>query len=132
MAQDITELVRRSYEAYERGDMDSMLSDTNEDLVTYRDAPDGATFHGRQGLIEAITSWTEGFDRFGFTLEELISDSDRHVIARIHQRAVGAQSGVEIEATFWFVHTIDGGKLSRLDMFADRDRAYAAAGLDLE
>ncbi len=132
MTQDIVEIVRRSYDAYERGDADSMLSDTHEDLVTYREAPDGATFHGRQGLIEAITSWTEGFDRFEFTIEELIPANDRQVIARIHQRAVGAQSGVEIEATFWFVHTFDGGKLSRLDMFADRDRASEAAGLDPE
>jgi ketosteroid isomerase-like protein len=128
MAEDIVELVRRSYDAFARGDTEALLSGATEDFVTYRDEPDGATFHGKQGLLEAITSWTEDFEEFAFEVEELIPLNDRQVLARIHQSAVGKHSGVAIEATFWFLHTVEGDRLSRLDMFAHRDRAYEAAG----
>ena len=53
MSQENVEIVRRGYEAYARGDM-AMLADLDPDMVTYREEPDGATFKGRDGFLEAI------------------------------------------------------------------------------
>jgi ketosteroid isomerase-like protein len=121
--------VRRGYEAYARGDVAAMLAGVDPEMITYREEPDGATFRGRQGFLKAIAEWVEDFDQFVATAEELIDANERQVVVRVHQTATGAQSGAPIEGDFWFVHTLIDAKVTRLDMFASKDRALEAAGL---
>ena len=123
------EVVRRGYEAYSRGDLAAMLEDIAPEMITYREEPDGAIFHGPDGFLQAIAEWVEDFDEFTATPEELIDANDQQVIVRVHQTAVGAQSGAPIEGDFWFVHTLKEGKVTRLDMFAGKAQALEAAGL---
>jgi len=35
-----------------------------------------------------------------------------------------------VEADFWFVHTLAKGKVTRLDMFATKEQALKAVGLE--
>ena len=129
MSQENVEIVRRGYEAYARGDVAAMLAGVDPEMITYREEPDGATFRGREGFLEAIAEWVEDFDEFVATAEELIDANERQVVVRVHQTATGAQSGAPIEGDFWFVHTLSDAKVTRLDMFASKDRALEAAGL---
>jgi hypothetical protein len=128
MSKENVDVVRRGYEAYARGDLAAMLADVHPEMTTYREDPDGATFHGSDGLLKAIAEWVEDFEEFTLTPEEFV-DADDRVLVRVHQTAVGDQSGAPIEATFWFVHTVSGGKVTRLDMFANEAHALKAAGL---
>src|SRR5689334_17640740 len=64
MSQGNVEIVRRGYGAYARGDVAAMLADVDPGMITYREEPDGATFTGRDGLLEAIAEWVEDFDEF--------------------------------------------------------------------
>jgi ketosteroid isomerase-like protein len=129
MSQENVEIVRRGFEAYARGDLATLLAGIDPEMVTYREEPDGATFHGREGFLQAIAEWVEDFDEFAATAEELIDANDRQVVVRVHQTATGAQSGAPIEGDFWFVHTLSGSKVTRLDMLASKRRALAAVGL---
>lgn len=129
MSQENVEFVRRGYEAYARGDLAALLADLDPEVITYRREPDGATFRGPEGFLEAVSEWIEDFDEFAITPEELIDANDDQVVVRVHQRAVGAQSGVPIEADYWFVHTLRDAKLIRLDMFANKAQAVEAVGL---
>jgi ketosteroid isomerase-like protein len=129
MSEENVEIVRRGYEAYRRGDLGPMLADVDPEMVTYREAPDAATFHGPDGLLKAIAEWVEDFDEFEATPEEMIDANDHQILVRVHQTAVGAQSGAPIEADYWFVHTLRDGKVVRLDMFANELHALEAAGL---
>ena len=129
MSEENVEIVRRGYEAYRRGDHAEMLKETDPELITYREAPDGATYHGREGLFQAIADWVEDFEDFEMTAEEFIDANDHQVVVRVHQKAIGAQSGAPIEADFWFVHTVRGAKTTRLDMLTTKARALEAAGL---
>jgi hypothetical protein len=72
MSLENVEIVRRGYEAYARGDVAAMLADVDPEMITYREEPDGATFKGREGFLEAIAEWVEDFDEFVATAEELI------------------------------------------------------------
>jgi ketosteroid isomerase-like protein len=130
MADDNVEIARRSYDAYRSGDFERALRDVHPEIVVYRDEPDGATFHGHEGLSQAISQWIEDFDEFELTADEITPIDDEQVMVRVHQRAVGAQSGAAIEADFWFLHRFVDGKGVRLDMFLSRDRANEAAGID--
>jgi ketosteroid isomerase-like protein len=131
MSQENVEIVRRSYEAYERGDLTGMLTAADPDLITHRAAPqpDAGTWHGREGFLQAFASWIEDFDAFALTVEELIDANDTQVITRLHQCAVGSESGVPIEADFWFLHTLSGQRIRRLDIYAREEQALEAAGL---
>jgi ketosteroid isomerase-like protein len=123
------EIVRRGYEAYLRGDLAAIQEDMDPDVVVYRKDPDGATFHGWDGFLQAIASWVEDFAEFSISAREFIDANDNQVVVRVHQTAVGAQSGAPIEADFWFVHTLRDGRVTRLDMLVSKADALAAAGL---
>jgi ketosteroid isomerase-like protein len=129
MSQENVEILRRSYEAYGRGDLSDVRRGTDPEFITYREEPDGATYHGWEGFLKAVAEWVEDFDEFTFTAEEFIDANDHQVVVRVHQTAVGARSGAPIAADFWFVHTLRDGRGTRLDMFATKARALEAAGL---
>ncbi|MGH2973427.1 MAG: nuclear transport factor 2 family protein [Solirubrobacterales bacterium] len=129
MSKENMDIVRRGYDAYARGDLASVLADVDPEMITYRREPDGATFRGPEGFLEAIAEWVEDFDEFAATAEEVIDANDRQVLVRVHQKAVGAQSRAPIEADYWFVHTLRDAMLIRLDMFATKAHALEAAGL---
>jgi ketosteroid isomerase-like protein len=128
MSQENVEILRRTYAAFERGDISAALDHADLGLVTYRADPEAATWYGPEGFLQALADWTEGFDDFSATAEEFI-DAGERVIVRVHQRARGHGSGVPVEADFWFVHTLSDGKITRLDMFASKGPALEAAGL---
>ncbi len=126
MSRENVEIVRRGFEAYARGDLAAILGDMDPEMVTYREEPDGATFHGSEGFLRAVAEWVEDFAEFVATPEEIIDANDHQVLVRVHQKAVGAQSGAPIEADFWFLHTMRDAKITRLDMFTSRARALEA------
>jgi ketosteroid isomerase-like protein len=129
MSQANVEIVRRGYDAYARGDLAAMLGDVGAGMITYREEPDGAIFHGPEGLLEAIAEWVEDFEDFTFAAEDFIDANHNQVVVRVHQTATGRQSGAQIEGHFWFVHTLRDAKLIRLDMFASKGKAFQVAGL---
>jgi ketosteroid isomerase-like protein len=67
MSQENVELVRRSYEAFERGDLEEARKSVDPEMVIYRWELDAATYHGWEGLIGALAEWAEGFDEFTVT-----------------------------------------------------------------
>jgi len=128
MSQENVEIVRRAWEAWERGDLTGWLDLVSDDLVTRRVGLDNATFHGKEGFLEQASEWSEGFVEWSVAAEEFIDAGDQ-VVARNHQAARGEASGAPIEMDFWFVYTISQGKIARVDMFVNKREAHEAAGL---
>ncbi len=122
------EIVRRSLEAFDHGDIERALAAADPGLVTTRVDPDGAVFHGPEGFLQALSEWVEDFTEWSNASEELIDAGDR-VVARVHQVARGAGSGVPVEADYWLIFTLADGNVTRLDIYSDRGQALAAAGL---
>jgi hypothetical protein len=128
MSQENVEIVRQGYEAFNRGDLDQVLDQMSEDLVTYRGAGFGDTFHGKQGYLKVTAEWTENFSEWSVAPKEFIDAGD-HVVVRVAQEARGEQSGARVSGEFWFVHTLAQGKIIRFGMFASKREALKAAGL---
>ena len=84
-----------------------------DDLVTYRADPDGATYHGKEGFLEATADWTEGFSDWSVIPEEFI-DSGGSVLVRVRQMVRGEASGISIEGEFWFVFELRGSLISTI------------------
>jgi ketosteroid isomerase-like protein len=105
MSQENVDIVRRSYAAFERGDLAAVADDHDPDLVTHRPDPDGGTWHGQAGFLQMLADWTEGLDQLTASPEEFI-DAGNRVVVRVRQRARGQISGAPVEEVFWFVHTL--------------------------
>ena len=80
MSQENVEIVRSTYEAFDRGDIDAVLSNADPGLVTHRADPEAATWHGPGGFLQAMADWTEGFDQFNARAEEFIDAGDRVIV----------------------------------------------------
>ncbi len=130
MSQENVELVRRGFEAWETGDLAGLLALLDPDLVTRRLAPmpDPGTWSGPQGLLDVAAEWMETFAEFTMTGEEFIDGGDI-VVVRVAQGGRGADSGVPVTATFWFVYALRDRKIVSLDMYGSRAQAVEAAGL---
>jgi ketosteroid isomerase-like protein len=128
MSQANVEIVRRSNEAFERGDISAAMRAVDPDLVTHRVYPDGRTFHGREGFLDAVTDWVESFAEYGFTAEQY-RDADDRVLVRFRQWGRGETSAVAVEGPVWVLYTLAEGKITHLGIYNDEAQAVEAAGL---
>jgi ketosteroid isomerase-like protein len=127
MSKENVEVVRRNFAAFDRGDLDGILVDLHPHVVS-RAHPIGEEYKGHGGFRRFIANWTEQFEDFQQTAEEF-TDAGDQVLVRVLQRARGRGSGVPVEAHFWIVHLVEGGKVTRVELFDDEARALEAAGL---
>jgi ketosteroid isomerase-like protein len=128
MSQENVVLVRSGFAAFEEGNLSRMLDLMADDLVTYRANPDGATYYGKEGFLEATADWTEGFSDWSVIPEEFI-DAGSSVLVRVRQISRGEGSGISVEGEFWFVFEVRGSELSKLSFYNTRTDALEAAGL---
>jgi ketosteroid isomerase-like protein len=123
------EAVQAAFDAYHRGDMERVAQLADPDLVVTQSAelPDGETFQGRRGFIEAIDALGEAWD--DFRVERLRTrDLGDHVLTTVRQRARGRRSGIEVEGLLTFVFTLRSGRIVRWQMFSEEARALEAVG----
>ncbi len=130
MSQANVEIVRRLWQAWERGDLNGMLDTLSEHVVTRaHNAMEGTTeYQGKEGYLELVTRFTSSFDDYSATAEEFIETGD-HVVVRNRQTGRGETSGASTEAVYWFVYQVAEGKIVRQDYYPTEHEALEAAGL---
>ena len=125
------DVVRRSYEAFNRGDVEGALEGLHPDIEWHTyivPGPGGATYRGHAGVRELWSDARRIFGEFRNIPEELFDAGDR-VLAFVRVEGVGAISGAPVEARIAHVHTLHDGKVVCVESFEDRDEARRAAGL---
>jgi ketosteroid isomerase-like protein len=128
MSQENIALVRSGFSAFKEGDVSRMLDLMADDLVTYRADPDGATYHGKEGFLEATADWTEGFSEWAVVPEKFLDAGD-FVVVHVRQLVRGETSGISVEGAFWFVFEVHGAKVTQLSFYTRRGEALEAVGL---
>jgi ketosteroid isomerase-like protein len=128
MATDNVEIVRRGFDAFQRGDLEAMDAVTTPELISHRapPQPDPGTWHGRDGLLEMFATWIEGFDNFQMEAVEWRELDDTRVLGQLHQTAVGRESRVPIEADFWLVYTLADERIIRVAVYPSEQAALEA------
>jgi uncharacterized protein len=130
MSEENVEVVRRGYEAFNRGDLDAMVADfalTFEYLASGAVPGTGGVYRGSEGLKEFM-GWFAEFSDARAEINELIDAGDK-VLVGITALGRGKQSGVESGWHVWHLWTLRGGKIVYGKGFTDRDEALEAAGL---
>jgi ketosteroid isomerase-like protein len=93
VSQDNTELARRGYEAFNRGDIEGFLEFIHPDveLDEGQDLPDRGIYQKHEGFLANVRAWSDVFDELRFEPEELIEVGDRLlVLVRVTGRRGGA------------------------------------------
>lgn len=131
---DNLDVVRKSFDAYNRGDVDGLLDIYAPDVEFLPDAsfPESTLMRRsdavRPWLQGIATAWVEGTARFS-TLE-LFEADDGRVVHRGEWGGVGLASGVDLTQSLSSVHSIRDGRISQIEWFFDHAEALKAVGLN--
>ena len=131
MSQENVEIVRRGYEAFNRGDIDGVIGLLAPDFeyVASGLVPGvGGAYRGADGLRQfAETFWNE-FDDPRIEIHELLDAGDQ-VFASTTMRGHGKQSGAGTSWSVCQVWTVRDGTAVRGQGFPRRQQALEAVGL---
>jgi ketosteroid isomerase-like protein len=131
MSQENVELVRRAYEAFNKGDIDGALGVLASDFeYTPSGAIPGATevYRGAAGFRRFVDWLVEQFDDPQFEMNDVIEHDDQ-LVFRHTNRGRGKRSGAETSWDVWQVVTFRDGKAVRAHAFTTKEDALEAAGL---
>jgi ketosteroid isomerase-like protein len=132
MSQENVEIVRASWEAWRRGDMDELFEFYDPAVewdMTHSYVPDMGVFHGHKGIRQFFREWLAFFAEYYAEPEEFIG-ADQNVIVRMRQGGRGKSSAVEVEMpAVWQLYRLRGGRAVRVEIYRDEAEARQAAGL---
>lgn len=89
MSRENVEVVRASWEAWNRGDMDALFEFYDPAVewdMTHSYVPGMEVFHGHDGVRQFFREWREFFAEYYADAEEFI-DADENVVVRVRQGA---------------------------------------------
>jgi ketosteroid isomerase-like protein len=130
VASENVEIVRRWVEAFNQRDVDAVIDtlDPEIELHEWPTAPGAQTYHGQEGVRQAVDSWFEAWEWMRVEIEDIVDLDDRVLITQ-YQRAKGRGSAAEVDIRTFNVYGFREGKVCRIELFTERDPALAAAGL---
>jgi ketosteroid isomerase-like protein len=128
MSQENVELVRRVYERWALGDFSE--GDLFHPEVDFEmpDWPHSAASHGLEGMRNVWAQTLGAWDDFRAEGVEYL-ESGPHVVVLNHIHARGKGSGADVSADTATVWTFERGKVVRLALYWDSEKALEAAGL---
>jgi uncharacterized protein len=126
------DLVRRHYDAFNRHDLDGTLAVLADDIELVEEPgmrPDPAHFSGIEGARAFFEEMWELAYEAAVEPHEWIESKDKVIVPL---RLSGRFSHTGIEAGIDIVHawTVRDGRLSRIHVYATKEDALAAEGLD--
>ena len=124
------ELLKRGYDAFNRGDLDAVfeLLDPEIEWVNDERVPFAGTYRGHDELRALLRDQQEVFGQVTMEPYEFFETGDG-VVAFVRVRARGEASGAAVEITVGHLWTIRNGRAVRWQGFARRENALEAAGL---
>jgi uncharacterized protein len=130
MSRENVEIVRRSFEAFARGDFETAFAAHAPDTswCTASDEPDQQTYRGLDGLRKLVASLDELWEgRFAgtMTFEDFIDRGD-WVVVPWHARMHGRMSGIDVEVEETYAVRVREGKIVRVDEFRSSGQALEA------
>jgi ketosteroid isomerase-like protein len=124
------EMVRRSMQAFARGDLDAFLAavDPDAEWRTAADEPNPQTYRGRDGIKRFAAEISEPWEgRFDDVMEFVdLVDLGDWVVVPWTARLRGRRSGVEVEVNETYAVRVEGGRIVRIDEFRTRQEAIDA------
>jgi ketosteroid isomerase-like protein len=140
MSEENVEILRRSYEEFQAAvarddpgswfDSGGVCGDFEWSLdPRYPPFEGREVWRGRDGFVEFVRIWTEGFEEWSIRVERLIDAGNDRVVALTRQTAIGKGSGVPVELYVGQVWELEDGRVARVTNYMTQSDALQAAGL---
>jgi uncharacterized protein len=129
MGSDAKQSIKTLYDAFNRGETDTILESLTEDVVW--DVPGTAPFTGRRFGREQVREFFDSLARHAtieqFDADEFLADGDRVVVLG-RQRASVRETGTKYESRWAHVFRLRGGKITEAYLYRDTQAEAAAFG----
>jgi ketosteroid isomerase-like protein len=133
MSEENVEIVRRGYEAFAEGDIQTVLRliellDPSFRAYDPPEVPEPRVYLGRQGLLEQLQNVDQAFDEVRWEATAFLDVHDSVVVStRMFGR--GKESAAEVSMEVFHVWTIRNRRVTELRTLVTRQQALEAAGL---
>jgi ketosteroid isomerase-like protein len=131
MLQANVEIVRRQFEAFERGGLDAVAEFWHPDIdwrAVEGAADDVGIIRGRDGLRRYYEGWIEVFDQLHAEVGEVIFEAEERVAVVVHNSGRGRSSGVRTEGRYYVVCKVRDGLIVSGREYETREEALDNAG----
>ena len=132
MSKNIIEGIRRAYEAFSQGDIQSAVNavDMDPDILWMepKEFYAGGTYHGRQGVAEYLTKSREPSEKVQSLPEKILEVGDK-IVVFVHFQALPKGGGQLREGHIADVYTVRDGKVVQMQAYSDPEEARKAVGL---
>jgi uncharacterized protein len=133
MSQENVEVVRRTADAYNRGDIDAVLEDVDPEIEWHPLLPgllggEATVYRGHEGVRQVVRELDEAFTELEAEHSE-VRDLGEQVIAIGRFRGRGRESGANTETAIVWLVEFKNGKAVRVREYLDPKEALEAAGL---
>ena len=133
MSRENVELVRASWEAWERGDTEALFAFYDPAIVWdqtgYAVMELSTIYHGHDGVKQFFREWQAPFESYYAHAEEFI-DAGEAVLVRCRQGGRGKASGAVVEMpAYWQVYRLRNGHAVRIEVYREEADALEAVGL---
>src|SRR5690242_18586321 len=130
MSQLNTDVVRRGYDAWNRGDLDAVREIYADDVVANAGAlwPAGGDIRGPDAIIEQFASIFATFEKLELVPEEY-ADHGNVIVVPTLWRGTLPGSDALIEQHLVATYTLRDGLVVHIGYFSDLDSALLAAGV---
>lgn len=123
------EVVRRSWEAFNRGGLDAIEEFWHPDIewrAAEGEVDDIGVFRGRDGMRRYYGDWLDTFDDWQVEVAEVVFHEDECVVAVVRSSARGRASGVRTHGRYAIVYTVRGGQIVSGREYGTTDQALEA------
>ena len=130
MTQESVEIVKRSIDAYNRRDFETLRRMNHPDVEVDWSASRGLEARVYQGVDEVLSFYArylETFEKIDLQPERFIDAGDSVVVP--NTAYVRGRDGIETVARSAFVFDVRGGQITRICLYQETDDALEAAGL---
>lgn len=129
MSGENKDVIRRVYDAYQRGDIDAILAELTDDFEW--NAPGGAPFsgfrHGRDQMRELFQEMKRWVRIDQMDVDDIVADGDKVVVIG-RQRVTVLETGRHYETPWAHIYTMRGGKIASGLALSDTQAAAVCFG----
>jgi len=123
------DLVRSILADWERGDFSSAEWAHGDVECVFAGGPDPSGWSGLTGMAEGMRAWLSAWNDFRVEATEYRELDQERVLVLVRRSGRGKTSGVELQTRTANLFHVRGGKVSRVVIYLDRERAFADLGL---
>ena len=129
MPADQRELQLELVDAYLGGDVESVVAHAHPDVEIFQapELPGARSYHGREGMLEALLDWPLQWERFVLTPRQIFAVDDEWVLT-VALHSGRARLGIDVEAELvWAVRWRDR-LITRWETYMTVEAALQAIG----